>query len=302
MKDTYRQMMIRVLAMIGKIVPDKLYLKMKYLWKTGKRLNLESPSTYNEKLQWLKLNDRNPLYTELVDKYAVRKYIADMIGEQYLIPLVGGPWNLVAEIDFESLPEQFVLKCTHDSGGIVICKDKSKLDYALIRKKMGGYLKTDYYARSREWPYKHVTPRIIAEKYMVDAGKEQLTDYKFMCFDGCVKCTFVCENRNTEGELKITFYDRQWQIMPVERVKHGKSNIKIDKPTNYEKMVELAEKLSENMAFLRVDFYEVNGKIYFGELTFYPASGFEGFNPPKWDKIFGDWLILPKKRKENRFG
>lgn len=282
-------------TIIGKKMSDSFYLKIYYKTMTNRDLDINNPKTFNEKLQWLKLYDRNPLYTTLVDKYAVREYIKEKIGEEYLIPLLGGPWKCVDEITFDTLPNQFVLKTTHDSGGVVICNDKKNFDYDAAKRKLQKSLKSNFYYSGREWPYKNVPPQIIAEQFLDNGNNRELIDYKFMCFNGRVRCTFVCEDRHEE--LKITFYDSQWQMMSVERVTHPRNNVKIEKPVNYEKMVQLAEHLAKDIAFLRVDFYEVQGKIYFGELTFYPASGFEGFNPPEWDRILGDWLVLPEKKK-----
>ena len=271
-------------------LPDKTYLKWNYWANIKKRLNLKNPKTFNEKLQWLKLYDRKLIYTTMVDKYAVKKYVADRIGAEYVIPTLG-VWDSPEEIDFDSLPNQFVLKVTHDSGGLVICKDKSKLDIEAAKAKLARSLKRDYYLQSREWPYKNVKRRILAEKFMVDAS-DKLDDYKLLCFGGQVKCSFVCSDRFSGKGLHITFFDRDWQVMPFERsypsVKEG-----VPKPVQYEKMVELAEILSMDIPFVRVDFYEVDGKIYFGELTFYPGSGFEAFQPESWDETLGQWIQLP---------
>ena len=271
-------------------MPDKTYLKIKYRLKIGKKLNLKNPKTFNEKLQWLKLNDRKPIYTKLVDKYEVRKYIQEKIGEEYLIPLID-VYNNVEEINFEKLPNQFVLKCTHDSGGIVICKDKSKLDIEKTKKKLKNAFKRNYFYWGREWVYKDIKPKIICEKYMKEENKDDLTDYKLMCFNGKVKCSFVCLNRNTEKGLSIDFYDRNWNKMPFKR-HYPNSNIITSKPDNYERMIELAEILSKEINFVRVDFYEIDGKLYFGELTFFPGSGFEEFIPEKYDTILGEWINI----------
>lgn len=278
------------------VLPDKVIIRMMYRKKIGKKIYINNPKTFNEKLQWLKLYDRNPLYTTLVDKYAVRQYIKEKIGEEYLIPLIGGPWKSVDEIPFDTLPNQFVLKTTHDSGGVVICNNKKNFDVDAAKRKLYKSLKNNFYYNGREWPYKNVPPQIIAEKYMTDSDKDELTDYKLMCFNGEHKCTFLCEDRFSKEGLKVTFYDKEWNIMPFER-HYPRNSIKKEKPTSYEKMVQLAENLSNVIPFVRVDFYEIQEKIYFGELTFYPGSGFEKFNPPEWDRILGDWLILPEKKK-----
>lgn len=275
-----------------KFIKDDKFLKIMYYDRLGRKLNLENPITFSEKLQWLKLNNRKEEYTKMVDKYAVREYIADKIGEEYLIPILG-VYDRFEDINFDELPEKFVIKCTHDSGGIVICKDKNKLDKELVRKKINKLLKRNYYYSSREWPYKNVKPRIICEKYMVDDSGVELKDYKFMCFNGEVKCLFVCLNRNSPNGLNVDFYDLEWNPMPFER-KYKNSGQKIEKPKNFNKMIELAKELSKDIPFLRVDFYEIQGKVYFGELTFYPGSGMEEFRPYEYDEILGSWIKLPR--------
>lgn len=271
-------------------ISDEKFLKKKYKKIFGKEINLQEPKTFNEKLQWLKLNDRNPKYTNLVDKYEVRKYIKDTIGEKYLIHLIG-VWDKFDDIDFSKLPNQFVLKCTHDSGGIIICKDKSQLDLDKVRKKMNKCLRKNYYYHSREWPYKNIEPRIICEEYMVDESGMELKDYKIMCFNGKAKCLFICLNRDSKKGLNVDFYDMEWNPMPFER-HYPNSGTIIQKPKSFDKMVELAEKLSEDIPFVRVDFYDINGKLYFGEMTFYPGAGFEEFTPEKYDEILGEWINI----------
>lgn len=257
----------------------------------GKRLNLKNPQTFNEKLQWLKLYDRNPEYTKMVDKYEVRKYISDKIGEEYLIPLLG-VWDSFDEIDFDKLPDQFVLKCTHDSGGLVICRDKSKLDINKARKTINKCLKKNFYKFTREWPYKNVKPRIIAEKFMVDESGTELKDYKFFCFDGTVKALFIATDR--PYDTKFDFFDSDFNHLDI-RHGHPNSNRELSKPKGFDEMIKLSQILSKGMAHVRVDLYDINGKIYFGELTFFHHGGLVPFDPPKWDEIFGEWLTLPEK-------
>ena len=269
---------------------DERFLKKEYYLAMGKTLNLNTPKTFNEKLQWLKLYNREPQYTMMVDKYAVKQYVANKIGSQCIIPTLG-VWNHFDEIDFDELPNQFVLKCTHDSGGIVICKDKLKLDKRAAKQKLEYYLKRKYYYVHREWPYKNVKPRIIAEKYMSNDNGEDLNDYKLMCFNGQVKATFVCSDRFSEDGLKVTFYDTNWKRMPFER-HYPASKTDIARPKTYDEMLILAEKLAFQIPFVRVDFYEVHGRVYFGELTFFPGSGYEEFTPEEWDKKLGDWINL----------
>ena len=273
---------------------DKKYLEMRYKLRFGKKLDLENPLTYNEKLQWLKLYDRSPEYTKMVDKYEVKKYVADKIGEEYIIPTLG-VWDKFEDIDFDKLPDQFVLKCTHDSGGIVICKDKSKLDKEKAQKKIEKGLKRNYYWASREWPYKDVKPRIIAEKYMVDESGYELKDYKFFCFDGKVKMLFIATDRGVEGkDTKFDFFDENFVHLPIKNG-HENAEKELACPEGFEKMKELAEKLSKGIPQLRVDFYNINGQIYFGETTFFHWSGMVPFEPEEWDAKLGEYIELPTK-------
>lgn len=278
---------------LSRIIPDSIFLKMKFKIRIGKNLDLNCPNTFNEKLQWLKLYDRNPLYTQLVDKCEVRKYIKKAIGKEYLIPLLG-VYDTFDEIDFDTLPNQFVLKPNHTSGNVYICMDKSKIDFEKLKKEVKAWLKREYYWLHREWPYKNVKPRIICEKYMVGESGTELKDYKFMCFSGEVKCSFICLNRNSPNGLNVDFHDMDWKLMPFER-HYPSSGSAIPKPKNFDKMVEFAEQLSKNIPFVRVDFYETNGQLFFGELTFYPGSGFEGFTPESYDYLLGSWIELPKR-------
>lgn len=256
------------------ILSDEKYLKIVYKAKTGKKLNIENPQTFNEKLQWLKLYDRNPEYTKMVDKYEAKKYVANIIGEEYIIPTLG-VYDKFEDINFATLPNQFVIKCTHDSGGLIICKDKTKLNIKEARKKINKSLKRNYFYTGREWPYKNVKPRIIAEEYMEDQIGE-LIDYKVYAFNGQCDYVMVCFDR-IKGETKFIYYDRNWNIkkeFSKDGIKYG-DTIKIEKPKNLDKMFEFAEILSKNIPFVRVDFYESNGNLYFGELTFYPSAGFD---------------------------
>ena len=283
--------MLSIVRKLSHFIPDKLYLELKYYQRMGRFPNLNNPMTYNEKLQWLKLYNRKPEYTQMVDKYEVKKYVASKIGNEYIIPTIG-VWDKFENIDFDKLPEQFVLKCTHDSGGLVICKSKSKLDMENTRKKIEKCLKKNYYWHGREWPYKNVKPRIIAEKYMEDSITSELRDYKFFCFNGNVEFCLVCSDR--QRNLKLTFYDKLWNVLPFKRQRVG-TNLHEEKPVNYDLMIELAEKLSKDIPSVRIDFYEVNGNVYFGEITFFPASGFEKFDPDEWDYKIGELIVLPKE-------
>jgi hypothetical protein len=270
---------------------DDIHIRIMYRLQLGKKLNLKNPTTFNEKLQWFKLHDRNPEYIKMVDKYAVREYIKNTIGEEHLIPLIG-VYDNFDEINFDELPNKFVLKTTHDSGGVVICTDKSKLNLKQAKKKINKSLKRNYYWHAREWPYKNVKPRIVCEKFMLDESGTELKDYKFMCFNGEAKCSFVCLNRNSPKGLNVDFYDMDWKPMPFER-KYPNSGTMILKPKTFDKMVEFAERIAQDKTFVRVDFYEINGYLYFGEITFYPGSGFEKFEPDLWDKILGSWIKIP---------
>ena len=276
---------------LGRIYSDNFYLKCVYRYKFHKKLNLKNPQTFNEKLQWLKLYDRKPEYTQMVDKYEAKKYIAEKIGEEYVIPTLG-VWDKFEEIDFDKLPNQFVLKTTHDSGGVVICKDKGNFDKETAKKKLKKSLKRNYYWHGREWPYKNVKPRILAEEYMVDESGYELKDYKFFCFNGKMKVFFVAKDRQTKGEeTKFDFFDEIFEHLPFTNG-HPNSEPPYFKPENFEKMKELAEKLSQGIPHLRVDFYNINGKIYLGELTFSHWSGFVPFEPEEWDYTLGSWIDL----------
>ena len=277
-----------------KWLDDEKYLKIKYKIIMNKKLNLENPQDFNEKLQWLKTYDRNPEYTKMVDKYEAKKYVANIIGEQYIIPTLG-VWKKFEDIKFEDLPSQFVLKPTHTSGNVFVCKNKDNIEYRELKKEVDKWMERKYYYLHREWPYKNIKPRIIAETYIENKNEIGLRDYKFMCFNGKVKCSFVCSSRNSKEGLHVDFYDLEWNKMPFTR-HYPNSSEDIKKPINYEQMIKLSEKLSLNIPFVRVDFYEANGKIYFGELTFYPGSGFEEFSPERYDKILGDMIKLPKNK------
>ncbi len=274
-------------------VSDESYLKIGYWIRMKKKLNLECPVTFNEKLQWLKLHDRKPEYTEMVDKYAVKELVAEKIGRQYIIPTLG-MWDRFDDIDFDTLPDQFVLKCTHDSGGLVICTDKSRLDMAAARKKINRCLKYNFYDTNREWPYKNVKPRIIAEKYMVDESGYELKDYKIFCFDGVAKAMFIASDRNVAGEeTKFDFFDMEFRHLPFTNG-HPNAKAEIQCPPSLQEMKTLAEKLSVGIPQVRVDFYDINGQVYFGELTFSHWSGMTPFEPEEWDYRFGEWIHLPQ--------
>jgi hypothetical protein len=283
----------KIIKELSKIIPDRLYINLMYFRHFHRFPNLKDPQTFNEKLQWLKLYDRRSEYTTMVDKYLAKEYVANIIGEEYIIPTID-VWNTIDEIDWDSLPNQFVLKWNHDSGSIVICKDKSKLDKGAAIKILRRNEHSSGYWYGREWPYKNVKPCIIAEQYMEDEDGE-LKDFKFFSFDGETKAMFVATDRfNKEEDTKFDFYDTQFNHMPFTNG-HPNATRQINKPQNFDLMIQLASKLSKGYPHIRVDFYEVNGKVYFGELTLYHWSGFVPFNPPLYDKMFGDWIKLPSK-------
>ena len=272
-------------------MPDDKWLKKKYKCVFNKELNLDNPSTFNEKLQWLKLHDRKPIYSSMVDKYEAKNYVSNIIGEEYIIPTLG-VWENVDDIDFSLLPERFVLKCTHNSGvGLCICKDKNKLDVKKAKKGLNKGLKQNYYLSGREWPYKNVKPRIIAEKYLEDKTGS-LIDYKFFCFDGYVDNVMVCLERES-GNPKFYFFDQEWNLLRINiRGKEAPEGFTIPKPKCMDKMFDIASKLSKGLKFNRVDLYECDEKIYFGELTFFPDSGFDKNLLQETDKYLGSLIKL----------
>lgn len=274
-------------------LPDATYLKGCFRAYLGYKLDLENPKTFNEKLQWLKLYDRNPAYTQMVDKYAVREYIKNTIGEEYLIPLLG-VWDSFDEIDFDELPNQFVLKTNHDSGTVVICKDKKTFDIDAARKKINKRINYNYYYPGREWPYKNVKPKIIAEKFMVDESGYELKDYKFFAFNGEIKALYVATDRQS-GIATFDFFDLEFNHLPIKTHGHPNSNNKLSQPRGFYEMVELAQKLSEGIPHVRVDFYDINGDVYFGEMTFYHMCGLTPITPIEWDYTLGSWIQLPQK-------
>ena len=275
---------------------DKKYLELKYKSILGKKLDLKNPKTFNEKLQWLKLYDRKDIYTTMVDKFAVKEYVSNIIGKEYIIPTLATYKNF-DDIDFDSLPKQFVLKCTHDSGGIVIVDDKEKLNMKSAKEKITKSLNRNFYYHGREWPYKNVKPQILVEKFMKDEHSNELIDYKVMCFNGVPQMIFTCTDRYTDG-LKVTFFDLDWNKLPFER-HYPSSKKNIAKPQNLDLMLDLSKKLSADIPFVRLDWYETNGKLYFGEYTFYPGDGYEEFTPEKWDYELGKLLELPIKKGDS---
>ena len=256
------------------LIPDRMFLKYQYHFVFGEKLDLTHPKKFNEKLQWLKLYDRNPLYTTLVDKYAVKKWVADRIGNEYVIPTLA-VYDNAEQIDLKELPDRFVLKCTHDSGSVIICKDKQSFNLDETKRILDAKLKTDFFLKYREWPYKNVKPRIIAEEYKEDSSGE-LRDYKVYAFDG--KCDYLmfCFDRS-KGDTKFFYFDKKWNLkknLSCDGLKYGDS-IQITKPQNLDLIFQIAESLSVGIPFVRIDFYEVEGQLYFGEFTFFPTGGID---------------------------
>lgn len=279
------------IASVLRFLPDKVYLNFRFFKSFHRFINWKTPTTYNEKLQWLKIYCRRPEYITMVDKAEAKKYVAERIGEEYIIPTIG-VWDSFDDIDFNLLPEKFVLKCTHDSGGLVVCKNKSELDIQDARNRLTKSLHTNYFWFGREWPYKMVKPRIIAEQYMEDMTDKELRDYKFFCFHGVPKVLFIATDRgNDQEDTKSDFFDMDFNHLDI-RNGHPNALVPPHKPLAFDKMKKLAAELSKDIPHLRVDFYEVNGKIYFGELTLSHWSGFMPFEPDEWDERFGSWIDL----------
>lgn len=286
---------------IGRFVPDKLYLSVLFRHRMGYWLDWKHPRTFNEKLQWLKLYDRHEVYSRLVDKYEVKEYVAGIIGKEHIIPTLG-VWDSFEEIDFDALPEQFVLKCTHDSGGVVICHDKETFDIDAARKKLTKNLHKNFYYNSREYPYKNVKPRIIAEKYMeaftvsetMDRPETAgLTDYKFFCFDGEPRYCQVIRDR--DATETIDFYDMEWRHQEFVGLnpEAGNGKTPVERPKDLLRMKNICRSLAEGKSFVRIDLYSINGSTYFGEITFYPLGGYGNIRPEEWAEKLGDLIRLP---------
>lgn len=275
-------------------MPDDLYLRIKYRLAIGKKLNLKDPQTFSEKLQWMKLYNRRPEYTVMVDKVKAKEFVAGILGEEYIIPTLS-VWENPDEIDFAQLPERFVLKVNHNSGtGMYICRNKSEMDVEKVKAELKKGLAEDYYKKNREWPYKNVPRRVFAEKYMEDEYGE-LRDYKMFCFDGEVKALFIATDRSKgDHAVKFDFFDENFKHLPFTNG-HPNAETTPQKPESFEEMKRLAQKLSKGIPHVRIDFYDINGRIYFGEMTFFHWSGLVPFVPEEWDYKFGEWLKLPSK-------
>lgn len=276
-------------AILAPIVPDKLFLRVYFRLNMGYWMDFNNPRTFNEKLQWLKLNNKRDEYTIMVDKYAAKGYVSSLIGDKYIIPTIG-VWDKVDDIDWDSLPNRFVVKSTNDSGGVVVCKDKSRLDIEEAKAKLKSLGGRDYTVVSKEYPYKNVPHRFIAEMYMEDESGYELKDYKFFCFNGEVKFLFVATGRQL-GDTRFDFYDTNFEHLPILNG-HPNADVPPSRPDNFNEMLEVASQLSRGIPHVRVDLYNINGKIYFGELTFFHWSGIVPFVPESWDYLFGEYLTL----------
>ncbi len=278
---------------LGRCISDHLFIKLDYFSGMRKFPNLINPKTFNEKLQWLKLHDIHPEYAQMVDKIESKKYVAKRIGEEFVIPTLG-VWEKFDDIVFEDLPNKFVLKTSHDSGSIIVVGDKSKMDFVAAKKKLQRSLNRRFYNDHREYPYKDVSPRILAEKFMVDESGIELKDYKFFCFNGEPKFLKVDFNRFIDHHAN--YYSLEWDLLEFgEALMPPKPDQKMEKPRNFDKMIEIAKTLAQGIPFLRVDLYNINGQIYFGEMTFFPASGSGRITPGIWDNKIGELLQLPLK-------
>lgn len=289
-----RKILLRLVSKLYFLFPERQYLIIRYYLKMGKPLHLDNPKTMNEKLQWLKLYNRKPEYTKMVDKVKAKDYVSELIGEKYIVPTLG-VWNHFDEIDFEKLPNQFVLKTNHSGGstGVVICKDKNSFDKVSARKKLEKSLKKDISRSLVEWPYRNIERKILAEEYLGD----ELTDYKFYCFDGEADVVLNCVERKT-GSPKFYFFDKEWNLRRLnKRGKEAPEGFTLPKPEGMDKMFEIASRLSEGLPYARVDLYNVKGKIYFSEITFFPSSGFDVNRLPEADLYFGEKIILPNKTR-----
>lgn len=300
--DAIRKNPNRILiSLIGnkffKWIPDELFLKSVYFLRTKSKLNLENPQTYNEKLQLLKMIQKDPKMTDLVDKFKVRDYVEDSIGKQYLVPLVNS-YNSVEEINFKNLPQKFVLKSNHDSGGVVICQDKNKLNLKKTKKILNKSLKRNFYYLGREYPYKNVTPKIICEEFLEDKNQKELIDYRFFCFNGKVEIIALDFSITDKSNTRRNIYDTKWNLLDEEITYKKEIKTPPKRPDKLEEMIELSEKLSKGFAHVRVDFYYINNEILFGELTFYHQSGFAKFKNEKFNHKLGS-LIQIKNRTEN---
>lgn len=291
MKNPLSVVVLPQMRWLSKYISDEYYLKILYEISLNEKLDLKQPKLFNEKLQWLKLNDRSPRYKMMVDKEYAKQYVAEIIGKEHIIQTYG-VWNCFDEINFDILPNQFVLKCTHDSASVIICENKEVFDKNIAKQKIEKCLKKNHYYAGREWAYKDIQPRIIAEEYLKDKKCEDLIDYKFFTFNGEPKIVHIVSNRqNIKEETYGDFFDMKYKHLEV-TMGHPNAPVQPDKPKYFEKMIEFSKLLSQDTIHLRVDFYEANEKLYFGELTFYENAGFIDIVPKKWNEILGSWLEI----------
>lgn len=278
---------------VMRLLPTKWWVKIDYRFHLGKKCDLKNPQTLNEKLCWLKVYDLDDRQMVLADKYSVRQYITDQIGSEYLVPQYG-VWECFDQIDFNSLPEQFVLKPTHTSGDIFFCENKSQLDRKALQNIVNSWMRRNYFDQGKEWGYKHIKPRIIAQEILYEEDGEILRNYKIMCFNGEPKVVQITQNHENGSGITVNYYDMQWNPLPVKK-KYSVGKGLSKPPAGYDHMINLCKVLAKPFLFVRLDFYISYGKIYFGEFTFCPGSGIERYYPDEWDYIFGSWLKLPPK-------
>ena len=274
------------------LMSDKFYLSVLWRIQMGYELDWKHPKTFNEKLQWLKLYDRKSVYTTMVDKYRAKQWIAERIGEQYIIPTLA-VYKSVDEIDLDQLPDRFVLKCNHDSGSVVICRDKSNFDLEAAKQKLGIALRKNFYWEAREWPYKNVKRCVFAEKKLEIGEGEELSDYKFFTFDGEPRFCYLTSGRDSATGLKEDFFDMKGNLLILNQEGYKNAEVTPPLPVNFDRMIEMSRNLAQGTSHLRVDYYEINGKLYTGELTFFDGGGFVPFYPNEWNQKTGDWIKLP---------
>ena len=286
-----------------RVMSDRFFIKVRWSQVVGYKLDLKHPKKFNEKLQWLKLYDHKPEYTIMVDKYRAKQWLADKIGEQYVVPTLS-IYKSVDEIDLNKLPDQFVLKCNHDSGSVIICRDKQSFDFENAKQKLNKALHSNYYWRCREWPYKHVKPVILAEPFIYNSQTDNISvggmpqvlpsDYKFYCFEGEPKLFYITTDKGMDVPIREDFFDLQGNHLDIQDSNYLNNPMYIPNiPNNLQEMQSICRMISKNINHLRVDFYECNGRIYVGEMTFYEAAGYCNFEPSKWNIILGDWIKLP---------
>lgn len=293
----FYRLAFRAIKTCEKFVTDRLFVTTQYVVANGAKPDIKTPVKFSEKLQWLKLYDHKDEYTTMVDKIDAKKWVADRIGEKYIIGTLK-TWDKAEDISIAELPEKFVLKCSHNSGGVIVCTDKSKMDLESIKKHFKTLLKENYFYAGREWPYKNVVPRVFAESFITENTNEPLTDYKFYCFNGEPRFLYISRTDPQHQDTPISYLDLDWNLTPFQRKKHRLLQPLPPRPEKFEEMLAICRKLAEGVPFLRVDLYYIDGVIYFSELTFFPASGYNTFEPEKWDRILGDYLELPKNANE----